>query len=239
MRDTDADWQHIGASQPYYGVLTATDYLTENMNDEHRQSFYQQGINEVDALISSIRARFGEFSPRKAIDFGCGVGRLTHAMASHAGEVIGVDIAPGMIEKARIGAPTNAHFQQVIPNGPIDWISSLIVFQHIPPARGYALFEKLLAQLAPGGVISMHFAIYKSHANLGHAISSVTAAAWDGETMRVYREEEPPVGAILLYDYDLTRLFAIANAAGIHSMYIDHINHDGHHAAILYGKKVG
>ncbi len=40
------------------------------------------------------------FPKRRALDFGCGVGRLTQALARHFNIVDGVDIAPSMIELA-------------------------------------------------------------------------------------------------------------------------------------------
>ena len=38
---------------------------------------------------------------RRALDFGCGVGRLTQALADYVDHAVGVDIAPSMIELAR------------------------------------------------------------------------------------------------------------------------------------------
>lgn len=41
----------------------------------------------------------------RAIDFGCGIGRLTAAMAARGATVTGIDIAPAMIDEARRRAP--------------------------------------------------------------------------------------------------------------------------------------
>ena len=38
---------------------------------------------------------------RSALDFGCGIGRLSQALAEHFDQVYGVDISPKMIELAR------------------------------------------------------------------------------------------------------------------------------------------
>jgi hypothetical protein len=44
--------------------------------------------------------------------------------------------------------------------GQFDFINSFIVFQHIPPERGYEIFRQLLALLQDGGVGAVHFTYY-------------------------------------------------------------------------------
>ncbi len=48
----------------------------------------------------------------KALDFGCGVGRLTQALADYFNEVAGVDVSPTMVNKALEynKKPTKFHF---------------------------------------------------------------------------------------------------------------------------------
>ena len=91
--------------------------------------------------------------PVRGLDFGCGAGRLTFAMAKYAKEVVGVDVAEGMLRVAANGSSRkirNVELRTTLPAEQVDWINSLIVFQHIPPPRGYEILADLVVLLAPG-----------------------------------------------------------------------------------------
>ena len=51
-------------------------------------------------LVAVIRA-WAPTADRDILDFGCGTGRVSIALAPDAGSVVGVDVSPGMIEAAR------------------------------------------------------------------------------------------------------------------------------------------
>lgn len=55
----------------------------------------------MDALIEYVRSLNIDCPRKHALDFGCGVGRLTQALAAHFDEVTGVDISPSMIKLAK------------------------------------------------------------------------------------------------------------------------------------------
>jgi ubiquinone/menaquinone biosynthesis C-methylase UbiE len=80
-------------------------------------------------------------SPRaRALDFGCGVGRLTRALAAHFERVIGIDVAASMIRQAR---QLNADVRgcefvlneradlSIVESGSVDFVYSSIVLEHI------------------------------------------------------------------------------------------------------------
>jgi ubiquinone/menaquinone biosynthesis C-methylase UbiE len=96
------------------------------------------------------------FSPETALNFGCGVGRLTFAMAKYAASVIGVDVAAGMLDVARREAGdrgmTGVELRHDLPDRRVAWVNSAIVFQHIPPERGHDIFEGLRAVSRTGRV---------------------------------------------------------------------------------------
>ena len=127
------------------------------MSPETRQEFFDSGGADVDHLFKLI----GDFAPTDALDFGCGVGRLTLALAKRARSVVAVDIAPKMLAHARKNAEeaaiTNVEFHADIPDQKFDLIVSLIVFQHVPVARGMQILRSLLERLRPGGVAALHF----------------------------------------------------------------------------------
>ncbi len=62
--------------------------------------FFHSGVVEIAGLIQTIRYHELIFDPEAALDFGCGVGRLSQALVSWFKKVDGVDVALTMIKKA-------------------------------------------------------------------------------------------------------------------------------------------
>ncbi|MGZ4808754.1 MAG: class I SAM-dependent methyltransferase [Thermoanaerobaculia bacterium] len=167
MRRYQKDWNELALREPYYSVITDPRFLTRNLNDETILQFFEGGEADVQALLSEITACTGEdFRPRTALDFGCGVGRLTLALARRAEHVTGCDISPAMLAIARKNAidacVKNVEFvstlDQVVDKK-FDFICSLLVFQHIPAGEGLDALSALLKLLAPEGVLAAHFTL--------------------------------------------------------------------------------
>lgn len=96
-----------------------------------------------------------------ALDFGCGVGRLTQALADHFTTVIGVDVSPTMLQLAsklnrhdvrvtyvRNQAPDLSRFL----SNSFDFVYSDIVLQHIEPEMSLNYLREFVRLLRPGGV---------------------------------------------------------------------------------------
>jgi SAM-dependent methyltransferase len=232
-RDTDADWRELGATQPYWGVLTHPEFRSESITPEGIEAFYLSGRQYISKMIEDLIKLAGEPPSGPALDFGCGVGRLTEAMADHV-STTGLDVSPGMLAIARKRGG-KAAYTETLPDGPFGWINSCIVFQHIAPQRGLNILEDLLARLAPGGMISIHITVWR---DARHDRSVVTGwRRWRAE--RRYRAwvRNLPVGEILMYDYDLSKVIRLVNQAGIEEMTLVSTDHDGHHGVIILGRK--
>lgn len=238
MRDTDIDWATIGDGEPYYGVLTHERFLRKNLNSESLKEFWQSGADYIDRLHGLVVERFGNFNPINALDFGCGLGRLTRGMAKHSQLSTGIDVSESMLSEARILAPGNTRFVNSIPTESFDWINSFIVFQHIPPERGTELFAALLERLSPGGVVSVQFTFFKSHqGTIEHGISGIDLSSWDGKTLKTLVPNVMPAGAMMMYDYDMNLILALLFKCGVENIYIEHTNHGGCHGALILGRK--
>ncbi len=105
----------------------------------------------------------GPVSERRALEIGCGPGRLMIPMSRHFGEVHGVDVSEEMAALAgqRLRDIPNAHVHftsgadlGIFADAYFDFIYSYIVFQHIP-SREIVLSYLREAQrvLKPGGVL--------------------------------------------------------------------------------------
>ena len=154
MRSSSIDWEHLAQREPYFAVLTDERFLRDRVDLDQ---FYATGEQDVARLFEDIVRYLGApFAPRSALDFGCGVGRLTFALARRVPEVVGCDAAETMLRLAREAVP-KAAFTSALPNRKFDFIVSLIVFQHIPVSEGEAILDRLMAMLEPGGVAALHF----------------------------------------------------------------------------------
>jgi SAM-dependent methyltransferase len=237
MRDTDEDWLHYGTFEPYYGVLTHDRFLRANLTSEALEEFWQAGRDDVRSIWSQLTRLFGERRPELALDFGCGVGRLTRAMSEISARAVGVDISPEMIAEGRAHAPANVELTTELPAGPFDWINSFIVFQHIPPARGYDLFASLLNRAAASAFVSVHLTFFKDARGLNdHGIDEMRFATWDGEVIRpVIRNERDR--KMMMYDYDLNRIFGMLIDHRFTDIHLSHTDHAGVHGAIIYAAR--
>lgn len=237
VRDTDADWRELGQTEPYWGVISHPDFRSENLTPERIEQFYQSGPYHIGPIAEALTALSGRAPSGRALDFGCGVGRLAEAMLAYAQEVTGVDISPGMLELARARGSRVAYVDQ-IPEGPFDWINSFIVFQHIPPERGMVLLHSLLTLLAPGGYVSLHFTTGRE-AHLGPPPATLRPSRTP--VGRAYRKLRPPrelpLGHMLMHDYDLGPVIDALHGAGIGEMHLVPTNHGGHLGEMIFGRR--
>jgi SAM-dependent methyltransferase len=227
-RDTDRDWAMIGEREPYFGVLTHPRFKRENLNDEHIADFFASGHGDIARALGRMRAAFGSFDPRSALDFGCGVGRLTRALAAQTGDAVGVDISPGMLAEARRYKGTDAIFVESIPERQFDWVMSIIVLQHIPPERGYAIVNTLLGAIAPGGGITLQitFARAPQHDHsVGGRLIIGPNNAWPATPPRA--APAMPEGVMLMHDYNLSRIVALFFVHGLRQLYLEETDHGG------------
>jgi SAM-dependent methyltransferase len=162
--DHSSDWEELARREPYFALLDDDGKLDVAGNAIATAEFFDAGEEDVSALLSAIVSLRGrDVSLKRALDFGCGAGRLTLPLARRASQVVACDIAPTILEHARRNAEkAGLHNVTFIENealagsGPFDFICSLLVFEHIPTAVGYDIIRMLMALLVPGGVAALH-----------------------------------------------------------------------------------
>ena len=237
-RDTDADWRLLGDTQPYFGVVSLPEFVGATLPAEALRTLYEAGEYDVAYITSVIERHTGApLNPARALDFGCGVGRMTGAMAGLAAEATGYDVSPAMLEAARAQVGARARFVEALPDGPFDWINSFMVFQHIPTQRGMILLDQLLDRLAPGGVTSLHFTIGRADRLKTAGPFGLKPARYDGSLLHRLQLRHAPKGSVLMFDYDLAEIYARFRAHGVALATLVPTNHVGHDGVHVIGRR--
>ncbi len=119
-------------------------YIDDSKDEWRPEEFFASGEDSVRRLIlSDMDSICQGMSPTemRVLEIGCGAGRMTRALAKVFGEVHGVDVSGGMIQRARelLADCSNVHLYQnsgtdlsVLGDLEFDFAFSFIVFQHIP-----------------------------------------------------------------------------------------------------------
>jgi SAM-dependent methyltransferase len=104
-------------------------------------------------------------SPKRGLDFGCGVGTTAPLLREQFGldQIVGVDVSPRSIELAQRDAGSgNCRFRvmnEYEPDGTIDLAYCNGVFHHIPLSERKAAVGYVYWALRPGGL----FALWENH----------------------------------------------------------------------------
>jgi trans-aconitate methyltransferase len=227
------DWETLAQQEPFFAVLTEERFLRDQMSDDDREAFFASGEADIAYLFDLVPG----FTPKSALDFGCGVGRLTRALARRVERVAGVDAAPSMLRLARENVP-KATFSAQIPDQTFDLIVSLIVFQHIPVRRGEALLDELLHHIAIGGVAAVHVTFRRPGSSLRRMARALRARVPLVHRVAQILRRERPMPYMQMNEYDQARVFAIMRRHGCGDPRIVPTNHGGIEGAIVIARRL-
>ena len=156
---TRRHWNRLARRDPFWAVLTAPD---KQSNRWEIEEFFATGARCVDAEIEQVRAGYPALRHGTALDFGCGVGRLTQALARHFDQVTGVDISEEMLalarrfnrggDRVRFLHNTRADLR-LFEDNQFDFVYSMITLQHMEPVYARAYIGEFVRVCAPGGVV--------------------------------------------------------------------------------------
>ena len=153
------NWDDLGKTDPFWAILSVPEMRGNRWDLD---AFLSTGREEIANLMADLNALGLEPTLGRALDFGCGVGRLTQALADRFEEAWGVDIAPSMIELAN---RYNRHLEncryflndrpdvRLFDDESFDLIYSNITLQHVEPAYHGAYLADFLRTLVPGGLL--------------------------------------------------------------------------------------
>jgi SAM-dependent methyltransferase len=98
LADQKREWEEIAGEDAMWAILS---YADRKFGAWDRDEFFRTGEVEIDELMRFAEELGRPVGRASALDFGCGVGRLTRALSSHFESCLGLDISERMINGAR------------------------------------------------------------------------------------------------------------------------------------------
>lgn len=246
--DPDRDWESLGTTDPYWAVVTDDSYRARNLTPENIARFFATGERDIANVFAAVGQHVvAGFAPSRALDFGCGVGRLVLPLARRCAEVIGVDVSEAMLTEARRNAQrcglSNVAFARTDDAlsgvaGSFDFVHSYIVLQHIPVRRGEKITRRLIQLLAPGGVGALHYTYDTRLSRRSRAaLWARTRVPFADAALNLVRYGNRTGKTMQLNDYSLNRLFALIQDEGCSKVHALLTDHGGPRGAMLLFQK--
>jgi SAM-dependent methyltransferase len=140
-------------------------YVAFGRRDQDNEEFFATAAEVVKGLEWELRRMPPDANrrARRALEIGCGPGRLIKPMSRHFGEIHGIDVSEEMIRRARanLGAIPHAHAHHTsgadlapFADESFDFVYSYAVFQHIPSREVVMQYlREAIRVLRPGGLL--------------------------------------------------------------------------------------
>jgi SAM-dependent methyltransferase len=175
-------WNTLASQKPLEAILAPA----AGSPNQKPEAFFRSGEEEIEGVMRYLPSTHRSIPRRRALDFGCGIGRLTQPLCGYFDEVHGVDIAPRMIEQAqaRNKHPGRCHYHHnpgarlaPFPDRSFDLIYSNITLQHLKPhlIKGYLI--EFLRSLSLDGLLIFQLPAAPRSNLMRHRIRTMTPQA--------------------------------------------------------------
>jgi SAM-dependent methyltransferase len=183
-----SDWNQRAREDPHY-------YVAFGGRDQDEETFLATAADVIRSLEADLR-RLPTTPDRRALEIGCGPGRLMKPLSRHFSEIHGVDVSDEMIRLARERLRDIPHAHPHATNGAslaqfadqsFDFVYSYAVFQHIPSRQVVLEYMNEISRvLKPGGIFRGQFNGLP-HSGAPDTWSGVT---FSGEDIRAFTREK-------------------------------------------------
>ena len=153
------DWEEFSKIDPKWSIVSNPEKKYGLWDDV---DFFKTGEQEINNFFKELKLLNVSFENDIALDFGCGIGRLSRALSPYFRKVFGVDVSSGMIEMAKkLNNKANIEFLLnnrsdllIFPDKKFSLIYSSITLQHVPSRKVIKQYiEEFLRVLKPEGIL--------------------------------------------------------------------------------------
>ncbi len=254
--DNDVEsWERLARTDPLWAVLSSDEFHGEDLSEAAAERFWESGEQHVEHVLAIIRGELDPgFEPQVALDFGCGVGRNLVPLARRCRSAIGLDASPTMAKRceerlAECGLENGAALVTgrridpgpLAPFGPVDFVHSVLVFQHIASDAGLALFDQLLDLLAPGGRGFVQFHCKSPGGAPARALKALRLASPRLNALAIKSRIPALRDVVMLYEYDVLDLLGHLGGHGVDDIVLERIDTGGggYDARLYFAKFAG
>ncbi|RVU21487.1 class I SAM-dependent methyltransferase [Methylobacterium oryzihabitans] len=122
------------------------------------------GYEHVGRVETAILRHYGIADGMALLDFGCGSGRLAHAVSQQLSlDYVGIDVVPDLLAYARTRTPAdyryivNHELTLPLPDASRDMVAAFSVLTHLNHIESYLYLEEMRRVLRPGGTAVVSF----------------------------------------------------------------------------------
>ncbi|MBI1748412.1 MAG: class I SAM-dependent methyltransferase [Acidobacteria bacterium] len=159
IQELQRHWNALGKIDPLWAILTDPQRKNGKWN---LKDFFSTGDEEIANAVAYIESLGFPLKRRTALDFGCGVGRLTQALSNYFENCSGIDISPSMIDLAQKFDRSSGRCRyflntednlKIIADNSCDFVYSNIVLQHMEPRYMIRYIKEFFRVCSPGGLL--------------------------------------------------------------------------------------
>ncbi len=158
LEDLRAKWEQLAELDPLWAVWTDPAHKGQRWDPD---AIYKIGEREVARLMRELDRRGYQFPRSAALDFGCGVGRLTRPLARRFEHVIGLDISAVMVDFARTETvePNCVYTVNLVADlrgystRSFDFMLARNTLQHMAPGLIEGYLSEFVRVLSAGGLL--------------------------------------------------------------------------------------
>lgn len=160
LKSLQLHWNDLAVIDPMWAICSDPD-RQHGLWDQGE--FFRTGRLEIRNLMAKIETAGIRIAKKDALDFGCGIGRLTQALANEFDHVVGIDIAHNMLTQAKElnQAGTKVDYRanpgddlSQFDDASFDFICSNQVLQHMPADLMVGYLRDFPRVLRPSGVLA-------------------------------------------------------------------------------------
>ncbi len=167
------DWNELANADAKWSIVSDPSKKYDQWDDIE---FFKTGEEDIKAFMEKINVSGLTVDKNEALDFGCGIGRLSNALSKYYKKVFGIDISDKMISDAKKIHKKNENIKfikntepdlKIFEDEKFDLIYSLIVLQHIPKKKLIKSFLKEFIRISKkGGIIFFQLPSIKNRSYL-------------------------------------------------------------------------